>query len=325
MNPYYALLQMTHKILARPREVPFYVEQNPIKAGDIIRQALMSDEPCMIGRFGANELVAMSVGLERKDGKRYPFSYILGNSPKWWWSDSIVNQMRDCAGFFPATSEMLERFATLMKEDAKELDIFGSWDENERFVYQLFPNARAVRLRWLEPFWSRNPETSEGPASYNPYTQALKCKKVLVVHPFAKTIISQYNRRDLIFPDGLTLPEFKSFEVIKAVQSVGGKSEQFNSWFDALEYMKQEIDNHDYDVCLLGCGAYGFPLAAHVKRSGKKAIHLGGALQLLFGIRGRRWEVPGSDHLSLMNEHWVRPSEEETPLSAAQVEGGCYW
>ena len=27
----------------------------------------------------------------------------------------------------------------------------------------------------------------------------------------------------------------------------------------------------------LGCGAYGFPLAAHVKRMGKKAIHMGGS------------------------------------------------
>lgn len=49
--------------------------------------------------------------------------------------------------------------------------------------------------------------------------------------------------------------------------------------------MKDEIDKQDYDIALIGCGAYGFPLAAHIKRSGKKAIHLGGALQLLFGIK----------------------------------------
>lgn len=33
---------------------------------------------------------------------------------------------------------------------------------------------------------------------------------------------------------------------------------------------------------------YGFPLAAHVKHKGKQAIHLGGTLQLLFGIKGNR-------------------------------------
>lgn len=47
------------------------------------------------------------------------------------------------------------------------------------------------------------------------------------------------------------------------------------------------MDKIDYDICLIGCGAYGFPLAAHAKRKGKKAVHLGGALQLLFGIKGK--------------------------------------
>ena len=68
----------------------------------------------------------------------------------------------------------------------------------------------------------------------------------------------------------------------------GGQCSQFNTWFDALDYMKSEIDKYDYDVCLIGCGAYGFPLATHVKHNGKQAIHLGGTLQLLFGIKGNR-------------------------------------
>jgi hypothetical protein len=93
--------------------------------------------------------------------------------------------------------------------------------------------------------------------------------------------------------------------------------------------MKSEINKQDYDVCLIGCGAYGFPLAAHVKRMGKKAIHMGGSLQLLFGIKGKRWENsnynPIYNYSKLMNEHWVYPGEEEKPQNAASVEGGCYW
>lgn len=325
MNPYHAFLQISNRYLSRPKERPFYVEMDPAKASNLISNVLVADSPCMIGRFGSNELRAMAVGLEIESGKRSPLAYIQGNSPQWWWSDSIINQMRDCAGFFPSTPDMLLRFARLMKEDAKQLDILGSWYEGERFVAPLCKDAKAVRLRWLEPFWNGDIASAGEGGLYQPYTQVLKDKKVLVVHPFAKTIQSQYARRDLIFPDGLTLPEFKTFEVVQAVQSIGGKSDRFETWFDALDYMKKEIDSRDYDVCLIGCGAYGFPLAAHVKRSGKKAIHLGGALQLLFGIRGRRWETPGSDHLKLMNEYWVRPSEDETPVTSRNVEGGCYW
>lgn len=99
--------------------------------------------------------------------------------------------------------------------------------------------------------------------------------------------------------------------------------------------MEDEIDKEDYDICLLGCGAYGFPLAAHVKRQGKQAVHLGGALQLLFGIKGKRWEdpnygvkewnIPYGSYTALMNKYWIRPDNITSPPNIQQVEGGCYW
>ena len=88
--------------------------------------------------------------------------------------------------------------------------------------------------------------------------------------------------------------------------------------------MKKQVDAMDFDIAILGCGAYGLPLAAHIKRIGKKAVHMGGASQILFGIRGKRWE----DHpviSKLFNEHWARPDENETPTNSKNVEDGCYW
>ena len=99
--------------------------------------------------------------------------------------------------------------------------------------------------------------------------------------------------------------------------------------------MKKEIDSKEYDICLIGCGAYGFPLAAHIKRKGKKAVHLGGALQLLFGIKGKRWEnpnygvkewgIPYGSYSTLINQYWISPNQNEKPTNANQVENGCYW
>jgi thioredoxin reductase len=99
--------------------------------------------------------------------------------------------------------------------------------------------------------------------------------------------------------------------------------------------MKGEIDQLDYDIALIGAGAYGFHLAAHAKRSGKKAVHMGGALQLLFGIRGKRWEdpnygnkywnVPKNAYVNLMNENWIRPGEINKPSKVNLVEDACYW
>ena len=38
--------------------------------------------------------------------------------------------------------------------------------------------------------------------------------------------------------------------------------------------MKSEIDKKDFDIALLGCGAYGVPLAAHIKQNGKEAVYV---------------------------------------------------
>ena len=93
-----------------------------------------------------------------------------------------------------------------------------------------------------------------------------------------------------------------------------------------------------FDICILGCGAYGLPLAAFVKRLGKQAIHMGGATQLLFGIKGRRWIEdyngywhyrPGIDinidYKPLFNDYWVFPGDSERPKDMKKVENGCYW
>jgi hypothetical protein len=168
-------------------------------------------------------------------------------------------------------------------------------------------------LEDLEPFFCENP-----------WTKALEGKKVLVVHPFADTIQRQFAVKDKLFADGL-LPDF-DLRTIKAVQSIAGEKTAFKDWFEALDFMKGQIAATDFDICILGCGAYGFPLAAFIKDSGKKAIHLGGVTQLLFGIKGSRWEqyilYP---YANLYNDYWVRPGDKERPRNADMVEGACYW
>jgi hypothetical protein len=144
------------------------------------------------------------------------------------------------------------------------------------------------------------------------------------VHPFAESINSQYSKRDKLFKDDDFLPEF-DLKTIKAVQSIGGAGALgYKTWFDALENMKFQVSEMDFDIALLGCGAYGLPLASYIKDIGKQAIYVGGALQLMFGIVGRRWE--NSDCVKkYINEYWVRPSEHEKPQGSSKVEDGCYW
>lgn len=299
------------------REKPQSI-QNADKASKLIYEALMSDKPCMIARFGSTELTCLTNYLGVHSSKKEVLKYIKGEGNPWWWEKSILNQMQQWSGFFPPSIEKIEEFCELMLEDMKSVDILGSWLSQEKEFEEQISKAQKVRLVYLEPFWTSTP-----------WTKALKGKKVLVIHPFTETIKEQYLKKDLIFPNGL-LPEFE-LKTIQAVQSLGGLNTEFSDWFEALNSMKQQIDEIDFDICIIGAGAYGFPLAAHVKRMGKKAFHLGGSSQLLFGIKGKRWETKdygkalNLDYPSMFNKYWIKPGAQEKPKTSDQVEDNCYW
>jgi hypothetical protein len=321
-------LKTLRKIYAKlfnvpPLPKPDY-EQNPSIASKIIYEKLIDEKPCMVARFGSTELLAMVNYLGVKTSEKKYLQYIRGKALPWWWNETILNQMQLWSGFFPPTIAKIEEFCELMIEDMKEVDVLGSWLEGETYFQSNMESCKRIRLLYLDPFWTEHP-----------WSKALENKRILVVHPFASTIQKQYQKRGLLFYNKDILPRFASLQVVKAVQSIGGEDTPFNDWFDALSYMKGEIEKHEFDICLIGCGAYGFPLAAHVKRLGKKVVHMGGSTQLLFGIRGKRWEVndphyeqPGNifiDYYGLPNEHWVRPENEEKPKAHSKVEGSCYW
>ena len=301
-----------------PQPRPLNKEMDPDIISSHIREKLLSPEPCMLSRFGAVEIGCVVNYLGIYHQKRKIIKYIKGEAFPWWWEEETMYPMRNNAGFFSATPELLKRFSEMMTEDMPLIDILASWRFEEEYFSKELQNAYKIDFEPYNPFWSDVP-----------WTAALENKKVLVVHPFAETIQKQYLRKELIHKDPRVLPTF-DLQTIKAIQTIGNQGDgRFETWFDALEFMKNEIDKMDYDVCLLGCGAYGMPLAAHVKRSGKKAVHLGGSLQLLFGIRGARWENSNYNatynYSKLMNEFWVKPSATETPSKAQQVEEGCYW
>ena len=268
---------------------------------ETIKRMLLSDKPCMIARIGSVEFQALTLT------RYYPFSIFLKNRS--------FRQIQNNAGFFPVSMKSLRDFYKVYKESIKEMDLLVRWRVEELLFCDWLNKKPYVHMYGFHPFFQ--PE--------HPWTYALKGKHVLVVHPFAETIESQYNnhRKDL-FKNEEMLPEFASLQTIKAVQSIAGNPVGFSTWFEALDWMESEIDKKDFDIALLGCGAYGVPLAAHIKQIGKKAVYVGGVLQLLFGIKSVRFE---SSKISspFINEYFVYPSDADRPENADLVEGGCYW
>lgn len=291
------------------------IPQNLEGTNELIYNAILKGKPFMVARFGSVEICALANYIGVRDNPHSVIKYLKGDINEWWWSMTSINQLQSNAGFFPISEQSVMRYGELMINDAHEVDLLGSWVPEEYYFRNELKNAKMVNLEDIKPnfFWNGQEAC---------WTQALKGKKVLVVHPFAATIQQQYKKRMQLFPHPEFLPDFTLY-TIKAVQSIGGTCE-FSTWFDALNHMKQEMDKVDYDVCIIGCGAYGFCLAAHAKRTGHVAIHLGGILQLMFGIRGNRWDNR-EEWEPLFNEYWVRPCADDIPNNANAIEGACYW
>ena len=157
------------------------------------------------------------------------------------------------------------------------MDLCGRWNHHEN-VLPFSDSCKKVPLESLYPFFVENS-----------WMKCLEGKNILVIHPFTETILSQYEKRDNLFPNREWIADFQ-LKTIKAVQSIAGEPTPYKNWFEALESMTSQIEKSNFDIAIIGCGAYGTPLAAHCKQLGKKVIHLRGGGQLFFGIKGRRWE-----------------------------------
>lgn len=290
-------------------------------SNDYIYELLLSDSPCFIGRMGTIEGQIVWNYLSVHSSKSYMerlWSFLNGKSRLPWWDEGRpFYELQNNAGFFSDNFGIneVEKFCKLYLKYIPQMDVCGSFEYYERFL-PFKKECKNFQLETLYPFLVERS-----------WMRALKGKKVLVIHPFKDSIEKQYLKREKLFKNGDWLPEFSSLIVIKAIQSAAGEGSCFKNWFEALDFMKSEIDKVDFDVAIIGCGAYGLPLAGYCKEIGKKAIHLGGGVQLLFGIKGKRWEEQYTEscYRDLFNEYWCYPSDGERPKNATKVEGGCYW
>ena len=287
-----------------------------MEANAEIARLLDGPNGCMIARFGSGEVEAM-LRIERyqqMNGIEAAHEFIVC-AGKELWCEGNWNGLRLNAGFFSVNQKLLERFLWEMREACQCVDVLGSWTRPESRYLNLLPDASVVtELSNLEPYFCQKP-----------WSESLSGKKVLVIHPYAELIDHQYrHNREQLFPGSTCLPPF-DLKCLKAVQTIAGNQDpRFHDWFEALSWMEDEAMKIDFDVALIGCGAYGFPLAARLKKSHKKVVHLGGALQILFGIKGSRWD--GRKEFSAMyNQYWLRPGPGERPLDFQAIEGGCYW
>jgi hypothetical protein len=278
-----------------------------VDAGPILIEAIGTGRPLAAGKIGFTELLGLNHYLKRSAAladNREPPPY-----PPYASDTLFIN-----SGVFPQQDKLFDQFAKIFYDRLGEMDVLAAWGlSGEAHMFNIAaPQATLVGRVSLEPYLSAEP-----------WTAALEGKRVLVISPFIDTISQQYARRTEIWQDPRLLPPF-TLLTIRAPFSAGLVPPKHADWMEAVADLEAQMDALEYDVALIGSGAFSLPLATHAKRRGKVGIHMGGSLQLAFGVYGNRWKED-KEFQRFFNDSWVRPSKSETPPSAQKNENAAYW
>lgn len=278
-----------------------------------LEASIIENKPFLLSRFGSIEIETALIYLTRNK-KNSLLKSIRNGVPLSY--HCVSSRIKKNAGVYPRSSSSFDTFSETYISAANDIDLLVKWHHIEYedfFINEINYSGPFIENSVLEPWFSEDP-----------WTKALRHKKVLVIHPFTQSILQQYAKRKELFKDSDVLPEF-DLQLYKAVQSSGLESGPHESWLASLTIMQNEISKLDFDVAIIGAGAYGLPLGSFIKSlMGKCAIHMGGISQILFGIKGKRWESV-ERYQDLFNRHWTYPNEYEIPEGAKLIENGCYW
>lgn len=273
-----------------------------------ISGAIARSEPYLLVRPGVTESRVLREFIDFRLG-------VGTNSTDY--SENILRDGEFLVGIAPQRADVFDDFCS------EYLRVLAGSDALVHFKWTSWMCALPISLTAINaPYGEFDPIIALGEGRV-PWTRALEGKRVLVVSPFSISVNQQYLLRDRVTMTRDLLPEFSLITLTPPVTFAGNSTE--SCWREELRQTVRQMETMDFDVALVSAGSYGPSIAAAARDMGKVGIHVAGALQLFFGIMGKRWE--GHEALRPFGhlEGWVRPVEGERPKAPELVEDGCYW
>jgi len=128
----------------------------------------------MVSRLGCTELSCLGFFLDNRKSAKRPYRAFERAD------------MSNYSGFFPTDDAHLDRFCEMFLDHIESVDVMGVWFNSYEDVVctSRCPAATLVEFGCLEPF-----------RFHLPWSSRLRGKTVLVVHPFADSIMRQYRER----------------------------------------------------------------------------------------------------------------------------------
>jgi hypothetical protein len=281
---------------------------------DAITSALENGTPLLISRHGSFEFQCVAWKKRNPD---LPLN------------NSMLTILHKNAGIFPSDIAKMEEWLDSYWQATCEADGMATgWylptsEEEKALVKKYNPKAFQFPLRSLEPYYVD---------THDRWTSHFANKRVTVVSSFAKTMEMQVKKAkdiwlaqaDSILPPTTTWSFVRTYYPPDLTSRTTAWPKQVNDFAAAVNYIVDAVEETKPDIVLIGCGGLASPAAAALKKKGRIAIVMGGAIQVLFGIKGSRWK----NHAIISqfwNDAWVSPSTDETPMHASSIENKCYW
>jgi hypothetical protein len=229
------------------------------------------------------------------------------------------------AGVFPTDATFLRRFSRSYVEDFRELDAIGLFGDAVGIELDIMRSHRPAGAPMN--FVDQEPDRSSPANDAACWLRHLRSRRVLLVCPFADLLRDRADRETFEAVWAKTGKRWFEPADVASVELPYGYAaetwERYETAFELFDETRKRVDLHEFDVALIAAGGLGVPLAVHVKRAGRVGISLGGHLQVLFGVLGRRWLERSEWRRRYINESWVpMPARYVPDLTAT---GENYW
>ena len=282
-----------------------------------LAEAIHQGRPYGIGRAGVSEQIVLY----------YPI--LLRSNPSQTQLRAFEYQVREHgfthSGIFPQDNEFYLQYAASYLDSIRRLDLFGMILDQHMGPAIIQHNQIKTPLIFHKDLV---PDRSIPADESNCYLSLFRGKRILLICPFAKALAERANRATFEQTWSKTGKRWFFPAAVEAFEHAYGfdqKTQQrFGNSLNMLDELYAQLDQRSFDIALVASGGISVPLVAHLRDRGKIAISLGGALQVLFGVIGKRWRSRQEWCEKYVNPHWI-----DTP-AAYKPQGdffaqGAYW
>lgn len=268
-----------------------------------------------------------SLNFSRIGGIDYEIAHHYFNNNLFFENNDVIynkwlNLARNCPGYFDFDNKK-ENFILYAK---RLIECFESLDyccyagkdlidiidgdlyskEDKIFLNHILNNKTIIHYCFIE--------------SVMPFLESFKIwgenKKILIISPLSKSLLYQYQRIDKIIKN-YTFPKFELITLNTNLtwQYETDTKEKLglttNNWHEECNRLSEEILKIDFDIAFLSCGSYAMHCGDFIKNiMKKKSIYVGGILNVLFGIYGKRYDTAFFDQF-INFEYYINPFENE--------------